>query len=95
MLAQGSLAMKTQEMINGLHANAQRACGLVFVEVLEGEEGRARTLENPLDDVVDGRVVAALEAGELNGGEVGMACGKLGGPDLVIGGGGVAVLPHV
>jgi len=39
--------------------------------------------------------VAALEAGDLEGDQVGMTCCKLRGPHLVIGAGGVAVLPNV
>ena len=42
-----------------------------------------------------GSVVSALEAGDLEGDQVRMTCGELCSPHLMIGAGGVAVLPNI
>ena len=55
--------MKAKKMIDCLHADAQRSRWFIFVKIFEGEEGRSGILEDTLDDVVDGRIVSALEAG--------------------------------
>jgi hypothetical protein len=84
------VAVTAQEIIDGLDADFHRSGGLVLVEILETEIRRVRFLDDAFDDAVDGRVVAALEVGNLHGDQVGMARGELSGPDLVVGAGRVA-----
>ena len=69
--------------------------GLIFVDVFEGEVGRAGLGDGFLDDGVDGRVVAALEAGELERDEIGMARGVLGRPDFLAGVLAVGIFPGI
>ena len=54
-------AIPPQEIVDRFHANPDGAGGLVFVEVFEGEIGRAGLLDDAFNDSVNGRVVAALE----------------------------------
>ncbi len=64
-LADDFLAITAQEIIDGFHANADRARRLVLVEILEAEVGRTRLLDDAFDHAVDRRVVSALEAGDF------------------------------
>src|SRR5580704_13154351 len=54
-------AVAAQEVIDGFHADTNRAGGFVFVQILEAEIRRARLLDDAFDNSVDRRVVAALK----------------------------------
>lgn len=80
---------------DGLYAEFYGADGSVFVEVFEVEEGGAGVFDDFFYDGVDGGVVAAFEAGEFEGDEVGVAGDEFGGPDLARAVFGEAVAPDV
>src|SRR6185437_12830414 len=63
LVADDVLAVALQEVADGLDADADRTGGLVLVDVLEAEVGRAGVFDDGLDDRIDGRIVTALEAG--------------------------------
>ena len=52
-------------------------------------------LDDAFDDSVDGSVVATFEAGDLECDKVGMTRSKFCGPYLMVGAGGVTILPDV
>jgi len=58
-----------QKVVDGLQPDLDGTGGAVFVQIPEGEEGGAALFDDLLDQVVDGRIVAALEAGELQADE--------------------------
>ena len=78
-----------------LAQNPDGAGGLVLVDILKREVRRARLGDGFFDGGIDGRIVAALEAGKLQSHQVGMARRKLRRPHFVIRAGGVAILPYV
>src|ERR1035437_6542781 len=84
-----------QEVTDGLHADADGTGGLVLVDVLEAEVRRPGVLDDLFDHRINRRVVAALEAGKLQGNQVGVARHVLSGPDFAAGVFAVAVLPDV
>ena len=84
-----------QEVVDRFHSETDRAGRLVLVQILEREVRRARLLDNAFDDSIDWRIVPALEARYFESDQIGMTRGKLRRPHLVIGAGGVAVLPYV
>ena len=94
-LADDFLAITAQEIIDGLDANPDRAGRLVLVEILEAEIRRARLLDDAFDHAVDRRVVAALEAGNLQRHQIRMPRRELRRPHLVVGAAGVGILPGV
>src|ERR1700722_16326393 len=51
-----------QEVIDGLDTNPNRAGRLVFVQIFEGEIGRAGLLDDAFDDSIYGSIVSALKA---------------------------------
>ena len=67
------VAVATQEIVDCLQADADRARGLVFIQVLEGEVRRAGPLDDPLDHAINRRIVTALEARYLKCDEIRMA----------------------
>src|ERR1019366_4521326 len=80
---------------DGFDTDLDGSRGLIFVEVLEGKIGRTRVLDDVLDHAVDRRVVSALEVAHLQRYQVGMTRRELRRPNLLVGAGGVGVLPHV
>src|SRR5580658_1257427 len=70
------LAIAAQEVINGFHADPDRARGLVFVEILKAEIRCARLLDDSFDDTIDWRIVAALETGNFERNQVGVTRGE-------------------
>jgi len=95
LLLDDVVAVAAEEVVDGFDADANGPGRLVFIEVFEGEVGRAGPLDDAFDDAVDGRVVSAFEARHLERHEIGMARRKLGRPDLGVGAGGIPVLPDV
>ena len=79
------LRVAFEEVVNGLDADLDRARRFVLVDVLEREIRRARSLDDRFDRRVNGRIVAAFEARELQRDQVGVPGGEFSGPDLVIG----------
>ena len=94
LVADHVFAVALEEVADGLDADLDRAGRLVFVDILEAEVRRAGVLHNFLDHRVNRRVVAALEARELQRHQVGMPRDILGGPDLAAGVLAVRVLPE-
>ncbi len=68
--ADGLVAIASQEVVDRLHTKLDRAGRAILVEVLEREIRPAGRFDDLLDDRVHGRIVAALEAGELERDEV-------------------------
>src|SRR5579883_137792 len=89
------LAIAPQEVIDRFHTNADRSGGLVFVQILETEIGRAGALDNSLDYAIDRRVVAAFKIGNFKRHQIGMPRGELRGPHFVIRAGGIGVFPNI
>jgi hypothetical protein len=87
------LRIALQEVVNPLDADLDRARRLVLIDILEREVRRAGPLDDRFDHRVDRRIVPAFEAGQLQRDEVWMARRKPRGPDIVISGRLVAVLP--
>ena len=89
------LTMAPQKIVERFDSNLDGSEWPVLVDVLERKEGCSGTLDDLLDDRVDRRVVAALEARQLERDEVGMTCDELGGPNLLIRAGDRRVLPDI
>ena len=89
------LPVALQEIADGLDANLDRARGLIFIDVLKGKVGCAGLGHDLLDYGVDRGVVAALEAGELEGHQIRVPRRELRGPHFLRRILAVAVLPGV
>jgi len=81
---QADFLIALQKIVDGLDAQPNGMGRTVLVHVFERKEGRSGTLDDLLDSVIDGSVVAALETGKLDRHQVGMAGRELGGPELVV-----------
>src|SRR5262249_44212596 len=77
-----ALAVQAQRVRVGLHAYLDRPTRLVRVDVVERGERDPRALDDAVDDAVGRCVVAALEAAEVEQGDVRMARRELRRPDL-------------
>lgn len=77
-------AIAPQEIVDGFDPNPYGASGLVFVEILELEVWRAGLLDDALNDAVNGRIVAALEARHFQRDKVGVSRIEFRGPDFVV-----------
>ena len=87
--------MTFEEVVDGFNAQLDGVGRAVLIDILEGEVRRSRALHDLFDGVIDRRVVAAFEAGNLDRDQVGMPGGKLGGPEFVVGTSGERGLPHI
>src|SRR5215469_4005531 len=88
-------AITAQEIVDGFHANLDGAGRFVLVKILKTEVRRTGPFDDPFDHAVNRRVVSTLEAGNLEGHEIGMPRGELGGPHLVVGAARVGVFPGI
>src|SRR5678816_1496891 len=95
LVAELVFAVALEEITDGLDADLDRAGGAILIQILERIVRRARVLDDLFDHTVDGRVVTALEVGNLERHQVGMTRGVLGGPHLARRVLAVRILPYV
>jgi len=88
-------AVAAQEVIDRFDADANKACGLVLIEILGREVRISGILDDPLDDSINRSVVTALETRNFKGDKVRMPRGELGCPYFVVGAGGISILPEI
>src|SRR5262249_13076228 len=88
-------AVAPQEVIDGFDPDAYGPGRLILIQILEAEVRRAGPLDDALDNAVNRRIVAALEARHLERHQVRMARREFGSPHLVVRVGGIRLLPPV
>src|SRR5580704_5529577 len=94
-LANDLLAIAAQEIVDGFHSNANRSRWLVFVEILKTEIRSSGLLDDAFDHSVDRRVVPALETGNFERHQIGVARSKFRRPDFVIRTARIGILPGI
>src|SRR4029453_10989049 len=92
----GELLLESLEGVCvGLDANLDRATRLVGVDVVKRRRRRAAGIDDVVDQAVSRRVMAALEAREIENDDVRVPGRELGGPYFLDAVGGVVLRPHI
>ena len=84
-----------QEVIYGLYPDFDGPRRLALIDIEESEVGSVRRLDDLFYGVVVGGIVAALETGQVDGDQIGVAGHILGAPYFLAGVFAVGVFPNV